>query len=185
MNRYVCTVHTGNMQGSMSASSVQDPVNFTVSIESTNSPVVEGENLTTTVKVTNTGGQSGTQTVTGEIPGLAPPLSESITLEPGDSTTRVTPTPTEEGDAGNYTVEVSSQNDTASTNVTVQETPSSITSPVSGVSDKLWTEVTGDGQLTRGEVVGSIDAFFSGGEINGVSISRSDVVSLIEYFFSN
>lgn len=93
--------------------------NFQVTIDSTNSPVLEGDPLEVTATVENTGGSSGTQTVALDVGGSQQD-STSMSLAPGESTTRTFVWNTGDGDDGRYTASVSSDNDTAETDVRVQ-----------------------------------------------------------------
>jgi hypothetical protein len=56
------------------------------------------------------------------------------------------------------------------------------TSPTDGVSDKLWTEVTGDGTLTLGDLGTAIQEYQGNGQVNGVDISLGDLGSLIQEY---
>jgi hypothetical protein len=58
------------------------------------------------------------------------------------------------------------------------------TSPVDGVSDELWTEVTGDGNLELGDLGTAIQEYQANGEINGVTIELGDLGSLIQHYQS-
>jgi hypothetical protein len=141
------------------------PAFFEVTIDSTNSPVTEGENLTVTATVTNTGGEQDTQTVTGRLSGLAPPVSTPITLGAGNSTTKTRTVVTEAGDAGSYTVNVSSEDDLALATVNVtRDSRGNFTEPLpvpgfagppqnipvsqGGFNDSLVEDLDGDGNPT-------------------------------------
>ena len=141
------------------------PAFFEVAIDSTNSPVTEGENLTVTATVTNTGGKQDTQTVTGRLSGLAPPVSTPITLGAGNSTTKTRTVATEAGDAGSYTVNVSSEDDFALATVNVtRDSEGNFTEPLpvpgfagppqnipvsqGGFNDSLVEDLDGDGDPT-------------------------------------
>jgi hypothetical protein len=141
------------------------PAFFEVTIDSTNSPVTEGENLTVTATVTNTGGKQDTQTVTGRLSGLAPPVSTPITLDAGNSTTKTRTVATEAGDAGSYTVNVSSEDDLALATVNVtRDSRGNFTEPLpvpgfagppqnipvsqGGFNDSLVEDLDGDGNPT-------------------------------------
>jgi len=102
------------------AVTVQSAANFAVSITSTNSPVGEGETLTVDAQIENTGDQSGDQTITLAAGSLGQ-NSTDLTLDGGDSTTKTLSLQTGSGDAGEYTATVESQDDTASTAVTVTQ----------------------------------------------------------------
>jgi hypothetical protein len=90
-----------------------------------------------------------------------------------------------EGDVGTVTAYAGGEADrqdndvTDSSNFTIGN-PSA--SPVAGVSDKLWTEVTGDGSLTLGDLGTAIQEYQDNGQINGVDISLRDLGSLIQEY---
>jgi len=96
-----------------------DPANFEVSIDSTNSPVTEGDTLTVTGTITNTGGQQDTQDIIASTSGLGS-VTRPVTLDAGESTTETVSIPTSTGDAGSFTITVESDDDTATTTVTVE-----------------------------------------------------------------
>jgi PGF-CTERM protein len=104
------------LAGSAAAQSGSD---FQVSIDSTNSPVHEGNTLRVYATVENTGNSSDTQAITLEVNGSLRD-SEEVTLDPGESETVTLTWNTEEGDAGDYTATVSSQDDSDETGVRVQ-----------------------------------------------------------------
>jgi PGF-CTERM protein len=91
---------------------------FSVTIDSTNSPVDESETLDVTLTVENTGEQAGTQTVTLSTDG-AKRDSTALTLASGESTSVTLSWETDSNDAGEYTATVSSDNDRDSTAVSV------------------------------------------------------------------
>jgi hypothetical protein len=97
-----------------------EPANFEVTIDSTNSPVTEGDTLTVTATVTNTGGQQGTQDVTASASGLGP-ITRTVTLESGQSKTETVSIPTTAGDSGTFTITVETDDDTATETVTVEQ----------------------------------------------------------------
>ena len=104
------------LAGSAAAQSGSD---FQVSIDSTNSPVPEGEPLNVYATVENTGDSSDTQTITLDIDGSLRD-SETVSLNASESKTVKLSWNTGEGDAGNYTATVSSEDDSAATDVRVQ-----------------------------------------------------------------
>jgi hypothetical protein len=121
--------------------------------------------------------------VTGRLSGLAPPVSTPITLGAGNSTTKTRTVATFAGDAGRYTVKVGSEDDNATAVLTVEnQADQTFTSPIDGVSDEFWTEVTGDGTLKLGELGTAIQEYQDNGEINGVTIELSNLGSLIQYY---
>ncbi|NUB91114.1 hypothetical protein HT576_08780 [Haloterrigena sp. SYSU A121-1] len=104
---------------SSDSDSDSDPAYFDVNITGTNSPVTEGEILNVTADVVNTGDESDTQNVTLEIDGEQVD-SSSGTLSGGQSTSITFTYVTEDGDAGDRTATVASNDDTDSTTVTVE-----------------------------------------------------------------
>ncbi|GAB3023603.1 CARDB domain-containing protein [Natronobiforma cellulositropha] len=99
---------------------VLEPANFDISIAETTSPVVANETLLVNATVTNTGEVEDTQTISLETDGQ-PRDSDSLTLAGGASETVTLAWATEEGEAGNYTATVSSDDETDSTEVRVLE----------------------------------------------------------------
>ena len=113
---------------------VSDPANFEVTIDETNSPIIEGETLDVDVTVENTGGQSATQMInldvddqdnpvdTVEVEDLAEGETEEITLtwetEEGDGGDRPG-----EGNAEEYDIVVESEDDSDTDTVLVQGQP--------------------------------------------------------------
>jgi PGF-CTERM protein len=93
-------------------------IDFQVQIENTNTPVSEGDTLAVTVNVSNTGDVEGTQDVTLTIGGSQRD-SQQVTLGPGESKEITLEWQTGSGDAGDYTAEVASQDDSATTDVRV------------------------------------------------------------------
>jgi len=97
---------------------VDAPANFAVTIDSTTSPVVEGETLDVTATVENTGDVSDTQEITLAIDGATEDTT-AVDLAGGESTTLTLSWATQPGDAGDYTATVASEDDTDSTDVRV------------------------------------------------------------------
>ena len=95
------------------------PANFAVTIDSTNSPVSEGDTLSVDATVENTGDESDTQTIALQISGLGQNQTD-VNLSPGQSKTVSLSVGTSSGDAGDYTATVSSDDDSDSTGVTVE-----------------------------------------------------------------
>jgi hypothetical protein len=92
---------------------------FDVSITGTNSPVDEGETLEVDYEVENTGDEFGEQIITLDVNGNSD--SEPVELEGGETQTGTLRWETSSGDAGGYTGTVSSNDDEASSSVTVNE----------------------------------------------------------------
>ena len=114
---YTATVSTEDATASANVT-VTEPGGFTVTIESTTSPVEEGESLLVVALVTNTGPEPETQTVELDVGALGS-NSTSLSLDGGESTAETFTLGTGAGDAGEYTATVASEDDTASTSVTV------------------------------------------------------------------
>jgi hypothetical protein len=95
-----------------------DPANVAVTVGSTNSPVTEGDTLTVDATIENTGDVAGTQTVTLSVDGTERD-SRSVSLGAGSSTTITLSWATVDGDAGEYTAMVASDNDSATDSVSV------------------------------------------------------------------
>ncbi|USZ72313.1 CARDB domain-containing protein [Natronosalvus halobius] len=148
---------------------------FEVEIDDTNSPVVEGETLLVNATIVNTGDFEGTQTIELEIDGegvvdsttvenLAGGQSEEITLE----------WETEQGNSGNYTAIVSSENTSDSQGISVNRSQAGqvqVTPNVenAGGSGKLEFEL---------ENTGDIDVTINAIAINGTT--NEDIIYVSE-----
>ncbi|MGM0439315.1 MAG: InlB B-repeat-containing protein [Patescibacteria group bacterium] len=97
-----------------------DPAHFNVSINNTNSPITEGDELQVDITVENTGQESDTQDIDLLIDGTVED-SERVSLSESDSTTITLNWSTTTGEDGEYTIEVSSDDDSASETVMVDE----------------------------------------------------------------
>lgn len=97
-----------------------DPPNFVVRIDNTDSPVAEGETLTVRPTVTNRGDREATQQVELSINGTGVVDTRSLTLAASESEQLALSWDTASGDAGNYTAAVATENDSDSAPVTVQ-----------------------------------------------------------------
>ena len=91
---------------------------YDVRVDSTNSPVTEGDQLTVTATIENVGSQADTQTITLATNGTQRD-AQSVSLNAGESTTVTLTWDTAAGDAGGYTATVASANDTDTTAVSV------------------------------------------------------------------
>lgn len=95
---------------------------FDVAISSTNSPVNEGSDLNVDYSVQNTGfSANNTQDIRLQIDTVEEDRDTNITLSPGSSTTGTLTWTTPSSSAGTYNASVLSDDDTASTSVTVEE----------------------------------------------------------------
>jgi hypothetical protein len=115
---------------------VTEPANFTVAIDATNSPVLEGDSLNVTATVINTGGSNATQTLELAVDGQSV-RSIDETISPGNSSEITLQWKTGAGDSGNRTVTVSSADDTNTTTVRVAEPTVGDYTNESGVVDQL------------------------------------------------
>ena len=96
------------------------PANFDVSIDSTNSPVVEGERVGVTATVENTGDLLANQTITLRT-GEETLDSRPVALDGGQTATITLNWETEPGDGGEYSVNVASDDEIDFAEVTVLE----------------------------------------------------------------
>lgn len=99
------------------------PNNFDVTIDSTNSPVTSGDSVTVDATIENTGGQSTTQTIELDIEGQSNPVAtQDVTLASDESTTVTLNWQTDNNDHNQspYTATVSSNNDSDTTEIVVQ-----------------------------------------------------------------
>lgn len=93
--------------------------------------------------------------------------------------------------SGEYTVTLTVTDDTGATDtktetVVVEESEDGqegdFMSPVNGVSDEAWTAVTGDGNLSLGDLGRTIQGYQQNRQVNGVGISLGDLGSLIQHY---
>ena len=101
---------------------VTDVAEFDVDIDSTNEPVREGETLLVDATVENDGGATDTQDIELELDGRERD-SETVQLDEDESESITLEWETDASDAGDYQANVSSETDTASTNVEVNAGP--------------------------------------------------------------
>jgi PGF-CTERM protein len=111
------TVATANDSDTTDVS-VREPAEFSISVASTTSPVTEGEDLDVTVVVSNVGDLPGNQTVTLSV-GAARVDSTDVGLDAGERAEVTLTWATGEGDAGNYSALVTSENDSVRPDVRV------------------------------------------------------------------
>lgn len=118
---YQATVSSENTSDSTDVS-VLGASNFDVSIGTTNSPVEEGQTLSVTAQIENTGDQQDTQTVTLDVGGSQRD-STTVELGSGESTQVTLEWTTGSGDGGDYTATVASSDNSAGASVTVLGPP--------------------------------------------------------------
>jgi PGF-CTERM protein len=102
---------------------VENVPEFEVDIQSTNEPVAAGQTLQVDVEIDNNDRNSDTQDVELEIDGTVRD-TESVALDGGESSTVQLDWETETGDSGQYRANVSSETDSDSVEVLVNEPPS-------------------------------------------------------------
>ena len=118
---------------------------FDVAISSTNSPVNEGSDLNVDYSVVNTGfSLNNTQDIRLNIDSTEEDRDTNITLSPSSSTTGTLTWTTPSSSAGTYNASVLSDDDTASTSVTVEAGPAIPDSVVDNFEDANISEYTGD-----------------------------------------
>ena len=130
---------------------------FDVAIQSTNSPVEEGETLNVDYLVDNTGGVEDTQDIRLEIDNTQEDVDTDVTLDSDTSTTGTLQWDTTDESADTYSATVLSDDDSDSVTVEIE---SAI--PDSGGTHQ-WNHDEGS-DTTLGDVIGSLD-----GSINGAS----------------
>jgi flagellin-like protein len=125
---YTATVASENDTDSVPVRVLESAV-FDVTIDSTNSPIQEGENLTTNSTVENTGEDPDSQAIELNIAGIAEPFdAKRVGLYGGNSTTLTLGNTTEIGDAGIYTVVVASDDTNDTVNFIINGRPTNFTS---------------------------------------------------------
>jgi hypothetical protein len=154
---YTATVSTADASASTTVT-VFEPANFTVEITDITEPV-EGENLTVTAKITNTGDATDTQTVALGVAGVGSD-STQVSLASGGTTTVILSTATANGDAGDYTATVSTADDTATASVSVLADALfnidivNVSEPVQGDPVNVTVQVTNLGDILGVQTVG-------------------------------
>lgn len=97
-----------------------DPAFFDVSIDGTDSPITSGNPLSVDITVKNKGDISDTQTLTAELSDIGS-QSKTVSMEGISSSTGSFSIPTEGAEGGEYTLQVSSEDDSDSAKVIVEE----------------------------------------------------------------
>lgn len=131
-----------------------------MTIDSTNSPVAEGETVQVTATLENTGDSAAEQTVVLTIDGTQED-STTVSLNSGESTQQTFSWSTSSGDAGDYTAAVASDNDSAATGVSVRKPPT--------VDDFTVTDQSNCPLI--GEESVSFDVSWSTSNANSVTVS--------------
>ena len=168
-----------------------DPPNFDVTIDDTNSPITEGEELTVDLTIENTGEETDTQTITLENFDGDSVDTASVTLGEGAQETVTLTWATEAGDAGTDDITVSSDDDTATQSVEIQALPANFdvtiddtNSPVTAGEDLVvdaTIENTGGEEATQeialtdfdGEPVDEQSVTLAGGASESITLTWS------------
>jgi len=95
--------------------------NFVVDINDTNSPVTENDTLEVEVIVENTGSETDSQEIYLNTSGGTQRDTETFALDPGASFSKNLTWDTESGDAGEYEINVSSEDDFSTQNVRIND----------------------------------------------------------------
>lgn len=141
--------------------------NFEVTVDSTDSPVLEGDTLQVDFTVENTGDQIDSQEVSLATGGVKRDSTE-LTLDPGSSYSGTLEWTTADGDAGSYTAVVATADDTESTSVYVQED-----AEFSVSIDSTNSPVT-EGEV--GEFVVSVENTGGAADVQDVDLSVDGVI---------
>lgn len=188
------TVASENDTATTDTVTVEEPApSFSVAIVDHSDVATEGEPIDLDVTVTNDGSASGTQDVTlADFDGVQVD-SSSTTLEPGESENLTLTWLTEAGDAGEGTLTVASENDSATTDTVVVEPASDgddSTTDGSGDTGSDDTDDSGDtdgsgdtdepgdtgdsGGTSGGDVADDSDGADDGGETGGTGSDGTD-----------
>lgn len=137
--------------------SIRRPANLSIEMEETNSPLVEGEALAVTATVENTGGITGTETVSLVV-GDEVRDRTSVSVD-GNTNRSVTLTwRTEDGDAGTYDISARLGNTTVTATVAVEaasENDSVNQAPTSGITADFDAETVDAGTTVSFEAAAS------------------------------
>jgi len=158
---------------------------FFVEVNSTNSPVIEGETYEVEAQISNTGAQVGSQDIVMTVAG-GEEDRQTVGLDSQAAVTRTFTWQTTAGDAGDYTVALSSEDDEAITDARVLQqaefavTIDSTNSPVAGgetLEVTATVENTDDFEDTQ-EVVLNIDGNRTGSTNLTLDGGESETVTL-------
>lgn len=111
--------NTNTTKSSMTVlTSQRATTDFATAIESTNAPVTEGNALSITATITNTGNTTSRQTISLNVSGQTRD-TQTVSLGPDNVTTVTLSWATTSGDAGDHRATISTENATASTSLRV------------------------------------------------------------------
>jgi hypothetical protein len=101
----------------------------------------------------------------------------------GNNSFEVTVTAPEEAGTYSFTATSATENASAEQTFTIEVT--NRTEHESGVSQQVFDAAAGDdGTLSRADVVATVRGYIAGGAVNGVSLSRTEVITLVTYYIS-
>jgi hypothetical protein len=166
----------GNQKATWIHITPAEPAVFDVTITGTNSPITEGEDVTVDYEVTNTGGVPDTQDIVLDINGTTE-ATQSLALDSGQTSTGTFTYTTGTGDAPAVEAAVSSNDDSATETVSVNE-PAFFEVNITGTNSPVTEgeDVTVDYEVTNtGDVSGTQDIAF---DINGTNQATESSVTL-------
>ncbi len=156
---YTATVSSEDSSDSVGVT-VAQPASFDVEIVDTNSPILDGETLVVDVRVENTDGLDGSQSVTLSVGGVVRETSE-VELAGGESGVTTVTWVTADGDSGDHTITVTSDDDQSQTVVLVADEESNLGPPPivgddapqkTDSDDDVYRDVNGDGAFSLADV---------------------------------
>jgi len=150
-----------------------DPAFFEVSITDTNEPVTEGDTAFVDYEINNTGDLSGTQNISFTVDNQSID-SERLTLDGAGSETGTFAYQTVSGDAPSINATVNSTNQSASTDLAVNE-PANLSLSVTNITDPVTEgdNITVDYNVTNtGDLAGEDDIEFS---VDGATVATDSV----------
>jgi hypothetical protein len=172
---YTATVSSADAADSTNVT-VEQPVFFDVTIPSVDDPVTEGEMLTVAYDVTNTGDVQATQNITFAVNGTTEDTETGVTLNGSEMFSGQFTYATAAGDAPAVSVAVSSDDDSTSETVTVNEPAFfavdivETTTPVAGESLTVTVQVENPGDVEGTQTV-ALDAGALGTDETNVTLA--------------
>ena len=152
-----------------------DPAVFEVAVTEVTTPVTAGEPFAVTAEVQNTGEMPGSQTVTARADGLGSD-EETVLLDQQESQSLTLAVGTEQGDGGEYTLTVSSENSSDTTRVTIEPAEPLFQADISATNTPVTAgetlTVTAD-VLNAGNAEGTATIEFDAGPLGGDSATVS------------
>jgi hypothetical protein len=147
---------------------------FNITVNQVENPL-QGDNATFNLSINNTGDASGTENITVDIPGFNT-VNKSLNLDPDQVEEIQVEVPTSIGDSGNYTVNISSERNHTTTNLSIwklmppHSPEPSDSADIVGLNENLTVEANSTGNLTM-----NIEFFLN--ESDNVTFIGSDMAS--------